>query len=127
MSEVVLDASALIAYFNQERGHELVEPYLNGAQLCSVNLSEVAARLIERGHRAEDILNDVSALGVEVVAFGAERAIGAAQLKAGTRFLGLSLGDRACIALGLERAATVLTADIAWAGLEAPHQIEVIR
>lgn len=61
---------------------------------------------------------------------GSERVgihLAAAQLRPQTRRLGLSLGDRACLALGLERGATVLTADQTWQQLSAPHRIKVIR
>ena len=127
MSEVVLDASALIAYMNSEPGQDYVEPYLANALLSTVNLAEVATRLMERGYQAETILNDIAELGVLVVAFSEAQALETAKLRPPTRHLGLSLGDRACLALALEYRATVLTADKPWQNLPAPHQIEIIR
>ena len=127
MSEVVLDASALIAYMNSEPGQDYVEPYLDNALLSTVNLAEVATRLMERGHQAETILHDIAELGVLVVPFSETQALETAKLRPQTRYLGLSLGDRACLALGLEYGATVLTADKPWQSLPTPHQIEVIR
>ncbi|SEJ45657.1 PIN domain nuclease, a component of toxin-antitoxin system (PIN domain) [Deinococcus reticulitermitis] len=123
----VLDASALIAYLNRERGGERVAPHLRGAFLSTVNLSEVMVRVVELGHQAQDVPEDVADLQVEIVSFSPEHARLAAELRPATRALGLSLGDRACLALGLERGATVLTADRAWGELGAPHNIEVIR
>jgi ribonuclease VapC len=125
--QTVLDASALLAYFNRERGYEVVERRLVGALLSTVNLAEVAVKLIERGHPAHDVLGDVEGLGVRVTPFTADQAIRAAELRATTRQLGLSLGDRACLALGLEADAVVFTADLPWEHLESPHQIQLIR
>ena len=127
MNDVVLDASALIAYLNAEPGQKRVEPHLSGALLSTVNLAEVVARLMERGYRAEELPNDIAALGVEFMPFTEAQALAAAQLRPLTRHLGLSLGDRACLALGLERGATVLTSDQPWQGLAGLHRIEVIR
>ena len=123
----VLDTSAVIAYMLREPGWEKVQRSLSGGLLSTVNLCEVLSKFSERGEKAETILSDVLELGLELIAFTPAQALSAAMLRPVTRHLGLSLGDRACIALGLERAATVLTADAAWAGLEAPHQITVIR
>lgn len=123
----VLDASALIAYLNGERGSERVEPHLQGALLSAVNLSEVIVRVAELGHPAQDVPEDVAALQVEIVPFSPKHALLAAELRPATRPLGLSLGDRACLALGLERGATVLTTDRVWNELTSPHSIEVLR
>ncbi len=73
------------------------------------------------------IYADVLTTELEVVEFSPEQALIAAQLRPQTRHLGLSLGDRACLALGLERRASVLTADQAWQQLPEPHHVEVIR
>ena len=51
MSEVVLDASAVLAFINEEAGAELVEPYLGNAAISAANLSEVVAKLVEKGFR----------------------------------------------------------------------------
>lgn len=129
MSEpkVVLDTSAVIAYLNGEPGSERVSPHLSGALLSSVNLCEIVSKYADWGEDAEQVLSDVEGLEVEIVLFSPAQALFAAQLRPATRSLGLSLGDRACLALGLECDAIVLTADKAWAELEKPHRIEVLR
>ena len=129
MSEetVVLDTSAVIAYLNGEPGGEKVGPHLSGALLSSVNLCEIVSKYADWGEDAERVLSDVEGLEVEIIPFLPLHALLAAQLRSATRHLGLSLGDRACLALGLEHDATVLTADKAWAELQRPHRIEVLR
>ena len=126
MSETVLDASALIAYMSREPGWERVEAALPGALMSCVNYAEVLSKVAERGG---DAAQTDAELGpqLNLVPFSPAQALLAAQLRPLTRQLGLSLGDRACLALGLERRAAVLSADQPWAALEAPHIIEVIR
>lgn len=123
----VLDTSAVIAFMLRERGWEAVQPRLAGGLLSAVNLCEIVSKFAERGEVPEGILRDVLDLNLVEVPFTAAHALSAARLRPQTRALGLSLGDRACLALALERKATVLTADIAWGALPAPHTIEVIR
>lgn len=128
MSEaVVLDSSAVIAYLLGESGSERVGIHLAGGWLSSVNLCEIVSKFAERGEDPAQVQADVLDLEVVVVPFSSPQALVAAQLRPQTRRLGLSLGDRACLALGLERQALVLTADQAWQQLSAPHRIEVIR
>lgn len=124
---VVFDTSAVIAYLLRERGWIAVQGRLAGGLLSTVNLCEIVSKFAERGENPDDVLRDVLALDLAEVSFTAAHALTAARLRPQTRALGLSLGDRACLALGLEQGATVLTADAAWAALPAPHRIEVIR
>lgn len=104
-----------------------MQPYLAGALLSTVNLAEVTARMIERGYLAAEIQTDINELGVVVMPFSEAQVVVTATLRAQTRHLGLSLGDRACLALALERGAKVLTADKPWQALGSPHHIELIR
>ena len=124
---VVLDASAVLSYLLRERGWEAVQSALPGGLLGSVNLCEIVSKFCERGASASEVEADVLGLGVEIAPFSAAQAVIAAQLRPETRALGLSLGDRACLALGLETGAEVLTADAAWGTLPTPHRITVIR
>lgn len=123
----VLDTSAVIAFLNAEPGAERVAPHLGGSLLSTVNLCEIIGKYAERGESPPQVEQDILGLELEIVSFSSEHARLAAELRPATRALGLSLGDRACLALGLERGATVLTADRAWSELGAPHNIEVIR
>ncbi|MGB7283825.1 MAG: type II toxin-antitoxin system VapC family toxin [Candidatus Acidiferrum sp.] len=128
MNRVVLDASALLAILNQEAGAETLTPeILSGAAISTVNLAEVHSKLVGRGLSPEDAWE--AALGPirEAVPFTAEDARLVGDLVARTRPLGLSLGDRACLALGLALKASVYTADKSWKKLKVGARIYVIR
>jgi ribonuclease VapC len=99
MSKVVFDASALIAILHDEPGSKAIEPYLNRAIISTVNLSEVLAQLIKHGMPEKIALSTVSSLGLNVIPFNSELAYNAAFLIKITSKTGLSLGDRACLAL----------------------------
>jgi PIN domain nuclease of toxin-antitoxin system len=117
---VVLDASALLVYLQRERGHLLVEPVLEAAVMSAVNLSEVLQKSAAVGVSTAGLQEDLQAVGLRVHAFDAEDAACAADLWASTRKLGLSLGDRACLALAKRLRLPAYTADRAWAALDVP-------
>ena len=113
----LLDASALLAYLQREPGFEAVREALReGAAISAVNLAEVAGKLKARGKDPERIVRRLLAMGLEVLPFTLEEALEAGALDPLTRPLGLSLGDRACLAAGKVRGLAVLTADRTWAG-----------
>lgn len=116
----VYDASALLAVIFDEPGSDAVMQYLNtpGGEVSAVNWSEVGAKLIERGLAAVKIPRELAAFGLNVIAFDEAQAHIAAELRATTGSLGLSLGDRCCLALGQLRHAPVITADATWAQLD---------
>jgi PIN domain nuclease of toxin-antitoxin system len=114
MSEVVLDSSAMLALLGNERGADKVQAALPGALLSTVNLAEVIAKLVERGMPAEEVHDLVRSVGVEIVDFAADQAVNAGELRSTTRAAGLSLGDRACLALARMRNLPAVTADSAW-------------
>jgi PIN domain nuclease of toxin-antitoxin system len=127
MSKVVLDASALLALLNAEKGAELVQEYLPEAVISSVNLAEVVTRLSAAGMPDDEIRATLSLLGLETLSFDEEQAFLAGLLILHTQPLGLSLGDRACLALSQVIAAKVVTADKAWEGLDIGVEITLIR
>jgi ribonuclease VapC len=100
---------------------------LSNSMLSSVNLVEVGTRLIDIGYDPELALHELASLGVEVVPFDHKLAAEAVALRAMTRAAGLSLADRACLALAMREQATAVTADRAWARLNLPCPIELIR
>ena len=126
-SPVVLDASAILAVFLNEPGGEAVLPVLQGALLSTVNLVEVITRMIDLGAASEHVWSRIHSIQCEICNFTDDQARIAAELKPITRPFGLSLGDRACLALAIERKATVYTTDKAWKNLELGVKIEVIR
>lgn len=118
MSEpVVLDSSAILAVINGEPGQETVIPALLDAVVCAVNLAEVVGVLADRGMPADRAYRSATTLGFAVVPLDERRARAAGAMRPLTRSLGLSLGGRCCLALGQQRAATVLTTDSAWSQL----------
>ena len=114
---VVFDASVLLALVFDEPGSERARRSLSAGVISAVNLSEAIATLSARGATADDIdaLIDDLPLDVEPITLADARAAG--MLRVHTKALGLSLGDRACLALGQRLDAMVLTADRAWAKL----------
>lgn len=124
----VLDASALLALLNDESGGQVVEPLLEEAAISSVNWSEVVQKSLARGADVEGLREDMEALGLHIVPFGAQDAESAAALWSKTRRAGLSLGDRVCLALALRFSLPVLTTDQAWSGLkDLDISVRVIR
>src|SRR2546421_5518737 len=128
MNKIVLDASALLALLNSEPGGDKLTPQLlSVAASSTVNLAEVQAKLVLRGLDPDDAWEATLTPIREVVDFTAGHARLAGTLVAQTRSLGLSLGDRACLALGLTLKAPVYTTDKTWKNLKLGIQIHVIR
>lgn len=128
MNRIVLDASALLAVLNQEPGAEKMTPeLLSGAAISTVNLAEVHGKLVSRGLSFDEAWEAALSPVREAVAFTSEHAKLAGDLVARTRPLGLSLGDRACLALGLALRLPVYTADKSWKKLKVGARIYVIR
>ena len=115
MSEV-LDASALLAWLQNEPGADEVS--LKSALVNSVNWSEVLQKAEQNGVDVEGIKEELEALGLRLQAFGLEEAAKAAELYTVTKTYGLSLGDRACLATALAYDAVAVTAEQVWSKLE---------
>ena len=124
---VVLDSSALLCLLNDEPGAERVAAALPGAIVSAVNLAETVAKLRERGLTAAEVRSALAGLSLEVRSFAADQAYAAGDLRPATRALGLSLGDRACLALAAELGATALTADRDWQRLDLGVAVEMVR
>jgi PIN domain nuclease of toxin-antitoxin system len=128
VSKIVLDASAVLAVLNQESGAENLTPeMLSSAAASTVNLAEVHTKLVSRGGNPEEAWEDTLSAVQESVPFTEEHAQIAGGLAAVTRSLGLSLGDRACLALGLAMKIPVYTTDRSWKSLKLGIRIHVIR
>jgi ribonuclease VapC len=125
---VVLDASAVLAAILDEPGRGKLTPELLSSAICStVNLAEVQAKLISAGLPPDDALQTALTPVREAIDFTVAQAGLSGTLIAQTRRLGLSLGDRACLALGISLGVPVYTADRAWKNLKLPVRIHVIR
>ena len=123
----VLDASALLAFLQNEPGCDQVEASLPEAVISSVNWAEVVQKSIAAGVNVDGLREDLEALGLRIVPFTAEEAEIAAQLWQQTRQVGLSLGDRACLSVGIRLETVVLTADQIWTTLSLPIAVHSIR
>jgi len=126
-SNAVLDSSAILAVIFNEPGGDVVFDLTDGGSLSTVNLTEVHTRLILGGWGSGFAWDRILMLGCEVSGFDEEQARIAAELIAKTKPYGLSLGDRACLALAIQRNATVYTTDKVWKKLSLGIEIEVIR
>jgi PIN domain nuclease of toxin-antitoxin system len=127
VSEVVLDASAVLALINEEPGGETVEALLDDAIISAVNWSEVIAVLTDAGFAIERAGARIAALDLEVVAFDQAQALAAGALRSATRSARLSFGDRGCLGLAGTRAAPAITADRRWARLRPDAEVRLIR
>jgi ribonuclease VapC len=123
----VLDASALLAYLKDEPGGGVVEEILGESVMSSVNWAEVVQKAIAAGVVVEGMLDDLQALGLIVEPFTPSDGEVAGRLWEQTRFFGLSLGDRACLSLGLRLGFAVLTSDRTWLNLDLGLDIRAVR
>jgi ribonuclease VapC len=124
----LLDASALLAYLQREPGFEAVREALReGAGISAVNLAEVVGKLKAKGKDPDRTLRRLLAMGLEVLPFTLEEALEAGALDPLTRPLGLSLGDRACLAAGKVRRLPVLTTDRGWLGVVPGVEVRMVR
>jgi ribonuclease VapC len=124
---IVLDASALLAFLFREPGHETVAALLDGALMSTVNLAEVLSRFARDGHDPRPVAARLARAGIARVAFTERLAMTAAAIVPLVAGRGLSLGDRACLALAMSRGLPALTADRRWAELDLPVPVELIR
>lgn len=133
MSSAVLDASALLAYLRDEPGAEAVaDAVAGGAAISTVNLGEVLSRVADRGGDPARVARQMTDRGlldgaITVEAFTSADAVEVGRLRPLTREHGLSLGDRACLALARRLALPAVTADTAWAKLGIELNVRQIR
>lgn len=120
----VLDASALLAVLNNESGAGKVIPLLAESAISTINLAEVGAKLSDAGMDRSAAEIAVSMLGIgAVIDFDNELAWETANLRPLTKSLGLSLGDRACLALSIKLNVPAVTADRDWAKIKSCQTI----
>jgi PIN domain nuclease of toxin-antitoxin system len=123
----VLDASAVLCLLQEEKGAERVAEALPAAIIGAVNYSEVIGKLVETGIDEATVDSLIDKLQLKVIPFDRAQARLAGSLRAATRKLGLSLGDRACLALAAAEGATALTCERIWAKFKAPCKVETLR
>jgi ribonuclease VapC len=126
-AEHVVDASAALAYLLGEPGGDVVAPCLRTGVISAVNLAEVAQRCWRLGSDPTPYVDRLSEAGLRVADADMLAARLAADLERLTRPYGLSLADRFCLALALDRSLPVLTADRPFQKLGLPIKIVLIR
>lgn len=127
MNRIVFDASAILVLLNQEPGADKLMPLVAIGAASAVNLAEVQGKLVKRGMEADQAWKAARITVREVIGFTEEQARIAGSLVIQTNSLGLSLGDRACLTLGILLNAPVYTADRLWGKLKLNIPIHVIR
>jgi ribonuclease VapC len=118
VSRAVLDASAVLASFYGEAGADAIDEILRESVISTVNAAEVISKLVERGMTAVMAKSALIDTGIEIAPFDLAQAELAGDLRGKTRAHGLSLGDRACLALAKQINGRAVTGDRAWAALE---------
>jgi ribonuclease VapC len=128
MSRIVLDASAVLALLNQEPGARKLTPeLLSDSTSSTVNLAEVQTKLVRDGGEPDEAWELALAPISDAEPFTSEQAKVAGTLVKQTRSLGLSLGDRACLALAMTLKAPVYTTDKEWKNLKLGIPIHILR
>lgn len=127
MSNLVLDASAILAVLNGERGADDVMAEIDDAVVSTVNYAEVTSKLIEKGRDRHTAKEAIRGLGIQIADFDQDLADRTGELRPLTRHRGLSLGDRACIALAERNGVPVLTADHRWRDVIPTVEIRLFR
>ncbi len=127
----VMDASALLALMQGEPGCDVVDGLIQDQECIasSVNIAEIGTRLVDKGLAPAHLARTLKELDVQSIDFDLEQATLCASLRLSTKHVGLSLGDRACLALAQLVKGTAVTADSAWSDVadEAGVKVLMIR
>ena len=126
MIENVLDASAVLAYLYGETGADKVEPLFENSIISRINATEVLTKIVQDGLTIEEAKETFDKLNIEIAEFDKEQSLKAAELLPLTKHLGLSLGDRCCLALAILENLPAVTADKNWSSITL-CKIEIIR
>ena len=127
--KVVLDASAVLAYLQDESGIEKVDVVLSEGRaiMSAVNYAEVVGKLFEAGLPEASINVVMGNLELQVAALDDKQAWKTGALRISTREFGLSLGDRACLALAHLKKLPIITSDKQWDRLKMDIKIIQLR
>lgn len=127
MTRSVLDSSALLAYLKGEKGADIVAALMGEAIISAVNYAEAVTKLIEKGMSLPSLREAIGVAEIEIVDFDRGLAEAAGEMFLTTKPFGLSLGDRACLALARREGLPVFTGDRIWSKLALGLDIRLIR
>jgi ribonuclease VapC len=127
MTRSVLDSSAVLALLNDEPGADAVAGVLTEAIISTVNVAEVISKLVERGSSLEQAKRALQTIGIQAVDFTVSLAERTGAMRLASRKRGLSLGDRACLALAQQEGIVALTCDRNWLEAIAGVDVRLIR
>ena len=128
MNEVILDASAILAFLQRERGAEILTREIRSHAIAgTVNLAEVQTKLVKGGFSPDEAWEQTLTVVATVVPYTEDHAKTAGSLITITEKYGLSLGDRSCLALAIVLKAPVYTTEQTWRDLKVGVPIHVIR
>lgn len=127
MADIVFDTSAYLALIQGEEGAALVREHLEQAACSSVNYSELLSVLQRIGMPPAKAQYFAGELVRTIISFDEQQAVIADELYGKTKSFGLSLGDRACLALARHQQVPVLTADRVWGQLDLGIEVKMVR
>ena len=127
-NKIIFDASAVVALLAKEKGFEVIKRHLKNAIISSVNISEVYKYCIDKQNLAADECKNIMGIsGIKIIDFDEKQALIAADIYPKTKEYGLSLGDRACIALAIEKKYPILTCDKIWEKINLDVKFIMVR
>jgi ribonuclease VapC len=124
---MILDASAVMAVVLDQPGAEKVVARLGESIISAANYSEALTSMLSKGISASSAETILDELKLRIEPVTASHARAAAMMWPITKTAGLSLGDRICLALALERGEEILTSDRAWATVDHGAKVTLIR
>ena len=122
----VIDTSAVFADLNEETGAEEARRWLRDAAISAINLQEIVSKAVGKGVPVEGISELIAALRLDVQPLDQNLALAAGLMRDATKRVGLSHGDRACLALAKKLDLPAVTADRAWAEIAEAIGVEVV-
>jgi PIN domain nuclease of toxin-antitoxin system len=126
MPTCVIDTSAVFADLNEEAGAEEARRWLRDAAISAINLQEIVSKALDKGVPGEKIPTLIEALRLDVHSLDHELAFAAGLMRDATKRVGLSHGDRACLALARKLGLPAVTADRAWAEIAEATGVKVV-
>jgi PIN domain nuclease of toxin-antitoxin system len=126
-NKVVIDASALLCLLNDEPGADRVIDVLTRCVIGTTNLAEAVSKLRERGLSLDEVREALGGLHLDVRPLSSAQAVIIGDLRPATKSLGLSLGDRACLALAMDLQAEIFTMDAELASADVGVSITDVR